>query len=126
MQQPRGHKPLPRVDDLFPRPAEVAALVLLQRSELAQAETSIFDVHLSQIMRECQFQLKPSSHNVLLQSGFKEQMRAWRTVHLWTEPGDVYLINTNRLHQVRIGGDRDRITLGTFLGVSLTEVRIWS
>ena len=50
-----------------------------------------------------------------------------RESQLHIEAGDVYVINVNRLHMVHpILGTKSRVSLGTFLGYSETEVRIWS
>jgi hypothetical protein len=51
----------------------------------------------------------------------------WPVSAIDVRPGDVYVFNANYLHVVHpIGGRRVRLSLGTFVGYSQTELRIWS
>ena len=49
-----------------------------------------------------------------------------RRLSLRLRPGDFYVFNSNRVHEVTRVVGQPRITLGTFVGVSSTELRIWA
>ena len=118
--------------DLYRFESQFSALLLLQRSERPAPELSSFDVHKDELARDCSLKLRPSTHNVALvtpptEPWLARKLAARRSCDLDIEEGDLYVFNSNRLHVVHpIGGRTPRVTLGTFVGVSAEELRIWT
>ena len=52
--------------------------------------------------------------------------RTARALNLSLDAGDLYIFNSNRLHEVPpVLGSRDRVALGSFLGYSANELLVW-
>ena len=87
-----------------------------------------YDAHWEDLLDDCD--LAGLSHSVGVHvHGFDESRRGQsaRALNLSLQPGDMYVINANRLHAVpTVIGPRDRITLQSFLGYSASELLIWA
>lgn len=116
--------------DLYRFKRQLAALLLLRRSENPGPELSAYDYPVDKLLGNCEVDIRPTAHNVHVANTSRiEEVRRLltRESQLHIEAGDVYVINVNRLHMVHpILGTKSRVSLGTFLGCSESEVRIWS
>ena len=81
-----------------------------------------------EIIDDCE--LSGMSHSVGVHvHGFKRSKRfaTARALNLSLDAGDLYIFNSNRLHEVpAVIGTRDRVGLGTFLGYSSRELLVWA
>lgn len=115
-------------EDIYRFEQQLAALVLLQRSEMPGAELSAYDLHLDELMGDCTIATSPSGHNVVISHDNASALQArLRFCPLSINEGDLYLINVNRLHVVHpVVGSKSRVVLGSFVGYSSSELKVWS
>ena len=83
---------------------------------------------------DCMLQVAPTGWNaaVTLCPGCPRAERNtkrlgdWRRLDLAVEEGDVYVFNSNFVHEVHsVHGPSKRVTLGAFVGYSEQELRVW-
>ena len=117
-------------EDVYRFERQLAALLLLQRSELPGAELSVYDYDVDRLLNDCTVHVQPSAHNVHVVNGSAQllgPLSAQRASHLHIDAGDFYVINVNRLHVVHpVYGTKSRVSLGSFVGHSSSELKIWS
>ena len=117
---------------------QFSALVLLQAGGAAANRTSsaltIHELHLNDLKADCMMQVAASGWNaaVTLCPGCPisernmKRLGEWRRLDLEVEEGDVYVFNSNYVHEVHaVNGPSKRVTLGAFVGYSEQELRIW-
>ena len=121
-----------RFPDLFRFDNQLSALLMLQRSESPASDLSLIDAHWGELLHDCKIGIKPTAHNVHIKargSGTVGDgvLNRWRTAQVDVQPGDVYLFNSNRLHIVHAAtGMKSRVSLGAFLGMDSSELKLWS
>jgi NAD(P)-dependent dehydrogenase (short-subunit alcohol dehydrogenase family) len=114
--------------DLYRFETQFSALLLLQRSDVQGAELSAYRYDRASLLANCDVAVQPTAHNVhVLEPAAALAAHDWPESELDVRAGDVYVFNANHLHVVHpIGGRRVRLSLGTFVGYSKGELRIWS
>ena len=107
---------------------QFSALLLLQRPEgEGEGEVTVFDAHWSELLHDCSFTAKPTVYNVHVDHYEPSFLSRWRRATIDVRPGDVYLFNSNRLHMVgQVHSEKHRLSLGSFVGVSAQDMRVWS
>lgn len=115
-----GHFPdLYRFDEMF------SALLMLQPSD-CNSPITLFDTHWKSLLDDCRAQGHSHEVGVNVGASFDNIRKGWNTtIHLGV--GDVYVFNSNRVHRLdRVIGSVPRLTLGSFVGYSQSELRIFA
>ena len=113
---------------------QFSALVLLQRSDLASNEVSVYGRYIDDIEKSCDIKLMgqkrdaPGPTNSYTLNFDRSSAR--RSFHASSEDissGDIYMFNSGFLHEVHpiIVREHTRMTISTFLGFSDEEVVVW-
>ena len=116
--------------DIYRFDRQLAALINLQQPGGKRGgELVSFDFDDQQVFNDCSLAVNSSAHNVFLanNTALQERLSHCRSSQLRIEAGDFYVINVNRLHVVHpVRGTNPRISLGSFVGYSASELRLWS
>ena len=116
--------------DIYRFEQQLAALINLQQPGGQRGgELSTFDYDRHHVLKDCSLAVNSSAHNVFLanDTALQNRLSQRRSSQPRIEPGDFYVINVNRLHVVHpVHGTDPRVSLGSFVGYSSSELRVWS
>jgi len=118
---------------------QFSALVMLQAPgdgsrDQGEPQVQIFDAHYRELAAgACSLARgNPYSVGIAFSDWHAPHARANRTrahvraLNLSLQPGDVYVFNSNLVHEVlRVPPGPPRLTLGSFVGYSASEMRVW-
>ena len=115
---------------------QFSALVLLQRSDMPAPEVSVYEHHMDDVEKDCNLRLKgiskynaPGPTNAFAtnfdRSRFGRRLFDARSTDI--ETGDIYIFNSQYLHEVHpiVVREQTRMTISTFVGFSDDEVVVW-
>ena len=122
---------LSRFPDLLRFDEQFSALLVLQRPEDgSDFDVTLHDADWTSLLSDCALEGVPHAIGVNLGASWsKRQPEAAakaRVARVRLAAGDFYVFNSNRVHEVDRVQGRARITLGTFVGYSPDDVRIWA
>ena len=125
--RPLATKPPPSAlyPDMYRFEAQLSALLLLRNGDARatrQHSTTVHDVH----WRSCHYEPQGiSAINVAVDE--RRFRRARRATNLTLGAGDLYIFNSNNIHQVLpTDPGPGRLTLGTFVGIDEQSMHIWA
>ena len=119
-------------DDMRRFKRQLSALVLLQRSDMPSPEVSVYEHYIDDIEKDCALRLGGMGKNPPLTNAFalNYEPSTRRTFHAQStdiRTGDVYIFNSNFLHEVHPISVRQqtRMSISTFVGFSDDEIVVW-
>ena len=125
-QRPVAAKPPSSLyPDMYHFEAQFSALLLLRNGDVhaaRQHSATVHDVH----WRSCDYELKAVADiNVAVDE--RRFRRSHRATNLTLGAGDLYIFNSNYLHQVLpVPNGPGRLTLGTFVGIDDKSMHVWA
>ncbi|KAL1530915.1 hypothetical protein AB1Y20_001806 [Prymnesium parvum] len=122
--------------DLYRFDEQFSALLVLQRARADNAsDLTAFRTHWHALLPECSMRARPHDVGVNVGADYKRYVRRERgegreagaAAPLRLEAGDFYIFNSQYVHDVSLNvEERYRVTLGTFVGYSPSELRVWA
>jgi hypothetical protein len=114
---------------------QFSALVLLQRSDMPSPEVSVYGHHLDELETDCTLRLEgkkssPPGPTNAYAVNFDPSASPRRSFHAQSTDigtGDVYVFNSNFLHEVHpiVVREQTRMSISTFVGFSDDEIVVW-
>lgn len=123
-------------DDMRRFTKQFSALVLLQRSDMPSPEVSVYGHHVDDLEADCGLNIVgqkgkryPGPTNAF-PANFEPTASTRRSFHAHSNDigtGDVYIFNSNYLHEVHpiIVHEQTRMSISTFVGYSDDEIVVW-